>query len=348
MLAVSLTAAVLVIGSAPGQESTDTAARGTLTRLSAQDTTPGERVEEAARPLRDLAESASRMLPRILITLGLLASTALLARLTRPLLRRLLQRWERADAATAMIVLGLWIFAIGASLSVLAGDVRALVGSVGLFGLALSWSLQTPIESFTGWVLNSFRGYYHVGDRISVGDVFGDVYAIDVLTTTVWEAGGPDKSVTAAQPTGALITFPNSEVLRANIINYTRDFPYVWDEVTVGLANESDLHHSIRVFRETAAQILGEAMAAPASAYQSLLRAKGLDYDVAVEPQVFVTLRDSWTDVTIRYLVPARERRTWSTKLILALNEAAALEDNRSRIQLSYPRQQIEVIGPPG
>jgi small-conductance mechanosensitive channel len=78
-----------------------------------------------------------------------------------------------------------------ASLSVLAGDVRAVVGSVGLLGLAASWALQTPIESFTGWLLNSFRGYYRVGDRIAVGDVFGDVYRIDVLTTTVWEAGGP-------------------------------------------------------------------------------------------------------------------------------------------------------------
>jgi small-conductance mechanosensitive channel len=64
-----------------------------------------------------------------------------------------------------------------------------------------------------------------VGDRIAVGDVFGDVYRIDVLTTTVWEAGGPGKPVSAAQSTGALITFPNWEVLRSNIINYSRDFP---------------------------------------------------------------------------------------------------------------------------
>ena len=32
-----------------------------------------------------------------------------------------------------------------------------------------SLPLQTPIESFTGWLLNSFRGYYRVGDRIEVG-----------------------------------------------------------------------------------------------------------------------------------------------------------------------------------
>ena len=77
-------------------------------------------------------------------------------------------------------------------------------GRSGLVGLALSWALQTPIESFTGWLLNSFQGYYRVGDRIEVADVFGDVAEIDLLTTTVWELGGPQRTgfIHAEQPTG--------------------------------------------------------------------------------------------------------------------------------------------------
>jgi small-conductance mechanosensitive channel len=174
--------------------------------------------------------------------------------------------------------------------------------------------------------------------------VFGDVYAIDVLTTTVWEAGGPDKAVSAAQPTGALITFPNSEVLRSNLINYTRDFPFVWDEVTVGVANESDLTYACRVFRETAARVVGPAMAAPAESYRTLLRVKELDYDVAVEPQVYVSPRDAWTDLIVRYLVPARERRIWSTRLTLALLEDSAAPEHGTRIIAAYPRQRIELL----
>ena len=156
--------------------------------------------------------------------------------------------------------------------------------------------------------------------------------------------GGPQKPVQGAQPTGALITFPNSEVLRANIINYTRDFPYVWDEVTVGVANESDLPYARHVFRETAVRIVGPAMAAPAESYRALLRAQLLDYDVAVEPQVYVTPRDAWTDLTVRYLVPARERRTWATDLTLALIEASTQREHGKRIIGAYPRQQIELV----
>lgn len=66
------------------------------------------------------------------------------------------------------------------------GDVLGEVSQT----FAASWALQTPIESFTGWLLNAFRAYYGVGDRVAVGDVFGDVFSIDILTTTVWEAGG--------------------------------------------------------------------------------------------------------------------------------------------------------------
>jgi small-conductance mechanosensitive channel len=350
-LAVALTGSVLLLA-AGRQQSTlasaqDSPAVPSIADSAAavpQDSSTTERVQQAARPIRDLARTSYRALPRLAIAIALFLAATVLSRGARWVLRRILRGWQRADALAALLGIGIWILAGGAAVSVVAGDFRALVGAVGLFGLALSWSLQTPIESFTGWLLNSFQGYYSVGDRIAVGDVFGDVYAIDVLTTTVWEAGGADKSVSAAQPTGALITFPNSEVLRANIINYTRDFPYVWDEVTVGIANESDLPYARHVFRETAVRIVGPAMAAPAESYRALLRAQSLDYEVAVEPQVYVTPRDAWTDLTVRYLVPARERRTWATDLTLALVEASAQREHGKRIIGAYPRQQIELV----
>jgi small-conductance mechanosensitive channel len=310
------------------------------------DSSAVDRVQEAARPVGDLLDGARRLMPRLAVAAVLIVLAGFAARIVRPLLHRMLHGWERADAATAIIVLMLWILALGAAISVIAGDMRALVGSVGLFGLALSWSLQTPIESFTGWLLNSFRGYYRVGDRIAVGDVFGDVYAIDILTTTVWEAGGAGKPVAAAQPTGALITFPNSEILRSNIVNYTRDFPYVWDEVTLGLANETDLPHAIALFRETANRLLAAEITGPAEAYRVILRAKDLDYDVDLEPQVFVVVRDAWTDLIVRYLVPARQRRKWSSELTLALTAAINLPEHRSRVIPAYPRQQIELLEP--
>lgn len=304
---------------------------------------PVEAMGQATRTIRDLLFSAYVMLPRIVVAIALLIIAAVVGKLVSMVLRRVLRNWSRADASAAMAQVLIWLIAVGASLSVLAGDARALIGSVGLAGLALSWALQAPIESFTGWLMNSFKAYYRIGDRIAVGDVFGDVYKVDILTTTVWEAGGPDKPVAGAQPTGAMITFPNSEVLRANIINYTREFPFVWDEVTVPVANESDLRYAIDILKKVASQVLGSEMADRADRYRQMLERARIAFDVAVEPSVFVSLEDSWTNLTIRYLVPARERRRWASLLQLQAGVELDKPEHRGRIMPGYPRANLRV-----
>jgi small conductance mechanosensitive channel len=304
---------------------------------------PAQAVEDATLTVRNLWLELRAVLPGVGIAVILLVLAAVLVRLTRFVLRHTLGHWERADAATAMSGVVIWLLAIGIALSIVAGDARALVGSVGLLGLALSWALQAPIESFAGWLLNSFKGYYRVGDRIAVGEVFGDVYRIDVLNTTVWEAGGPDKPVQGAQPTGALITFPNSEVLRANIVNYTRGFPYVWDEVVIAIAQESELPYAFEVVGEKARSVIGPSMVAPVAAYRRLLEKEGLGLDIADEPQLFLSQADSWNEITIRYLVDARQRRRWASTLLYEIETELARTEHRGRLLPAYPVRRVEL-----
>ena len=305
-------------------------------------------VEEAVRTLENFREGFYGNLPRVLVALGVLLLAWLLVRIIRPLLHLGLRRWEKADALTALFGIVVWLVAFGIVLSILAGDIRALVGSLGLIGLALSWALQTPIESFTGWLLNSFQGYYRVGDRVAVGEAFGDVYRIDFLTTTVWEIGSPARSgfVQAEQPTGRLITFPNSEVLAGSVVNLTRDFPFVWDELTVSLADESDLGYGLRVLGEVARRLLGEQMTEPARLYAEILRQAGLESGIPEEPQVFIAMNEGWTDLVIRYLVHARQRRKWKSELTLQVLTEMKKPEHAGRLIGGYPRRQVEVIGP--
>jgi len=290
-------------------------------------------------------------LPQVAVAVLVLLLAWGMVRALRPGLRRVSRRLSSGGAVAVLVPLGVWLLAVGLAVSVLAGDLRALLGSLGLIGLALSWSLQTPIESFTGWLLNSFQGYYRVGDRIAVGEVFGDVVAIDVLTTTVWEYGGADRApsgITAEQPTGRLITFPNNEVLTGSIVNYTRDFPYVWDELAVSLAAESDLRYAREVTQTVADALLAEAMATPAEAYRQQLAASGVPATVSDRPEVFVTMTDSGVDLVVRYLVGARERRRWKSDLTAAVVEAYNAEEHAGRILPLYPRRQLQLVGPDG
>jgi small-conductance mechanosensitive channel len=306
-------------------------------------TDPAVSIDQAAATVRDLVFGFYGLLPKLVLSLVLLGAAALAGRVVVALFRRTLGGWEKAEAAGALARIGLYLLAIAISLSIIAGDATALLGSVGLVGLALSWALQTPIESFTGWFLNSLRGYYRVGDRIEVGEVFGDVYKIDILTTTVWEAGGPGKAVAGAQPTGAMITFPNWEVLRSNIVNYTREFPYVWDEVTVGITNESDLAYAMRIVEDTTRGIVGSVTQEAADEYQELMSRARVAFEVDEEPRVFVSTADAWTNCTVRYLVPARQRRRFATEIQLALSRALADPAHAGRIVPAYPRTEVRL-----
>ncbi|WP_240761739.1 mechanosensitive ion channel family protein [Nitrosococcus wardiae] len=350
-LAVALTAVLLLLfggveetaGQEPNSTKTAPAPNESAVKQPIK-ADPEASLEEATTTIRDFLSVFYGLLPKILIALLFLVAAWLLGKAFRAVTHRFLRGWERSEAIAALVRIAFFLIAIGAGLSVVAGDPRALVGSVGLAGLALSWALQTPIESFTGWVLNALRDYYRPGDRIAVGEVFGDVYRIDILTTTVWEAGGPDKHVAGAQPTGAFITFPNWEILRSNIINYSRDFPYVWDEVAFAIANESDLAYTVEIFRRVAREVVGPVMRKPAAEYRRLLERERLAFDVEDEPQVYFSLAEAWTNCTIRYLVPVRQRRRWASELILALSIETARPEHQDRIIGGYPRREVDLL----
>ncbi|ELR69385.1 MscS Mechanosensitive ion channel [Fulvivirga imtechensis AK7] len=301
---------------------------------------------EALNTARNLWEGFYANLPKLLVAIVTLLLAWIIVRLVKALLKKILHRWKDIDAIITLVGISLWIIAIGVAVSAVAGDIRALLGSLGLVGLALSWSLQTPIESFTGWLQNSFQRYYRVGDRISVGEVFGDVYKIDFLTTTVWEIGAPYRQgfVQAEQPTGRLVTFPNNEILSGTVVNLTRDFPYVWDELAIAIANESDVELAIKTINEVASLLLRDYMETPAREYRKILERANLSYEVAEKPEVYISANESWTDIIVRYLVGARERRRWKSSLTLNVLKELNKEVYKNKIIAVYPRQQIQVV----
>ncbi len=301
---------------------------------------------EAISALQNMWNNFIFNYPKILIAIGVLILAWILVRFIKFLLRQVFRKMKSLEGVVTLTAIVIWLLAVGIAFSVIVGDIRALVGSFGLIGLALSWAMQTPIESFTGWLMNAFRRYYRVGDRILVGEVFGDVYRIDFLSTTVWEIGSPYQAgfVSAEQPTGRLVTFPNNEILTGTVINLTGDFPYVWDELDVAVANESDIPLAMRVLENIATEVIGDYMRKPAETYSALLQKAGLKEEVSVKPQVFLATSDSWTAIIIRYLVGARERRKWKTELLLKITAELNKPEYKNKIMPVYPRQQLQII----
>jgi hypothetical protein len=104
----------------------------------------------------------------------------------------------------------------------------------------------------------------------------------------------------------------------------------------------------MQVLESSALSLLGNYMATPARQYASLLAEAGLENDVPEKPQIFLSTEDSWTNITIRYLVGARERRKWKSELILRTTDELNKPENQKVIIPVYPRQQVQLISRQG
>ena len=157
------------------------------------------------------------------------------------------------------------VFSLIVVASFLFQNLYAAAVSFGLISLVLGFALQAPIASFIAWVYLVFRRSYLVGDRIQIKGFRGDVVSISYLDTSILECRGDylgnDRS------SGRVIRFPNSLVLREEIINYSGpEAPFIMNEIPIQVAYTSDLQFveecllsaSIRDFNECYPQLTAQ------------------------------------------------------------------------------------------
>jgi small-conductance mechanosensitive channel len=209
------------------------------------------------------------------------------------------------------------------------------VVSFGLISLILGFALQTPITSFIGWIYILVRKPYRVGDRIMIGNAKGDVIDVSYLDTTLWEFGG--QYLSSDHPSGRIIKFPNSEVLKTPIYNYSWPlFPYIWNEIKFQIAYDSDLEFVAKTMSEVAEQELGEKMMERVKVYRELLLETPVDHlDVQERPVIlFRASENTWLEAIVRYVVDPKKAGRTKTALIQKLLKRLNSEPERVR----FPR----------
>lgn len=132
------------------------------------------------------------------------------------------------------------VFSLIVAASFLFQNLYAAAFSFGLISLVVGFALQAPIASFIAWVYLVFRRSYLVGDRIQIKGFRGDVVEISYLDTSILECSGD--YLVNDRKSGRVIRFPNSLILREEVINYSGpDIPFIWNETPIQVAYTSDL-----------------------------------------------------------------------------------------------------------
>lgn len=235
-------------------------------------------------------------------------------------------------------ILSLAVFSV-VFVSIWIVETQSVLVAAGLIGAAIAFGLQDIFKNFIGGIMIFFNGIYRVGDRIEVNEKFGDVIDISLFYTTLMETR---EWVSGDQVTGRLTTVPNGLVLNGAVQNYTRDFDFIWDEITVPITYESDWKEDANRLLEI---VTDETRSISENAQSIIEKIQGKYYFTkrSLEPAVFLTLTDNWITFGIRYVTEVRQRRILHDKLSrLILSEI----ENSEKIKIASTTMNITGFPP--
>ena len=211
-------------------------------------------------------------------------------------------------------------------LSIIFSDrLGGLTVAIGVAGAGVAFALQEVIASFAGWFAVTFAGFYNPGDRVQLGGIKGDVIDISFLRTTVMEVG---EWVKGDQYTGRVVRIANSFVFKEPVFNYSGDFPFLWDEITVPVKYGGDHRLARKILLSVANEVVGEYANNAAAAWQNFSRQYLLE-DALTDPMVTLIANDNWMEFTVRYVVSFKSRRSTKDALFTRILDEFAKTDRK-------------------
>jgi small-conductance mechanosensitive channel len=255
------------------------------------------------------AETGQKLLLTIAFILGILLLRASIVGVAHVVTGRhrneRVMFWTRQGASVTAAVLSLV-----AVLSIWFDDPQRLTTGLGIFSAGLAFALQRVVTALAGYVVIMRGNTFTVGDRITMGGVRGDVIALTFTQTKIMEMGQPPAVqgadpamwVRARQFTGRIVTVTNDKVFDEPVYNYTREFPFIWEELTIPIPYRADRARAEAILLECVA---GEVEAVDRES-EPVRRALERRYFVSVDdltPRVFWRLTDNWLELTVRFVV---------------------------------------------
>ncbi|WP_019415543.1 mechanosensitive ion channel family protein [Paenisporosarcina sp. TG20] len=210
---------------------------------------------------------------------------------------------------------------------------------LGVASAGIAFSLKEVIASIAGWLTILMGGMFKTGDRVQLGGVTGDVIDLGVLRTTVMEVG---QWVDGDLYNGRIVKIANSFVFTQPVYNYSTDFPFLWDELTIPVKFGSEYTLARELIYKVADEKTGEYNEF-AREYWELMMRKFVIEDATTKPLVTLAVNDNWVEFTLRYVVEYKRRRIMKDELFTGILEE--IERSSGRVKLASAT--FEVVSTP-
>jgi small-conductance mechanosensitive channel len=215
--------------------------------------------------------------------------------------------WVRQGTSLAAFVL-----VVSGLLSIWFDDAKQLQTALGLVTAGVAIASQRVITAFAGYLVIMRGKHFTVGDRIKMAGVQGDVISLGFLQTRILEMGQPPDVteqeppgmwVRARQFTGRIVTITNDKVFDEPVYNFTRDFPFIWEELRIGVGFEVDHARAEQILLDAASAVMQDYGREADAARQRVQERYGVALDED-RPRVYWRITDNWLELAIRLVVP--------------------------------------------
>ncbi|MEM0099792.1 MAG: mechanosensitive ion channel family protein [Desulfurococcaceae archaeon] len=202
------------------------------------------------------------------------------------------------------------IIGILVALSILEIDLTGLLIAAGFAGIVVGLAAQQTLSQLFAGIALIIEGRLKIGDSVKVGDDWGIVTSVGLLSTKIrlWS--------------GEVLTIPNSNVMSSKIYNYSKSIARRAD-ITIGISYNADISKAINIIK----RVLDEK-----------------ELVLAVPPPTVIVdnLGDSAVVLKILFWLPSKEYWTIRREIIREIKEALEKEG----IEIPYPQRVLWVKSP--
>lgn len=230
--------------------------------------------------------------------------------------------------------IGYVIFVVGIML-IFNAKLSGLGTALGVAGAGIAFALQEVIVSVAGYITVFTSNFYRVGDRVKLGGIKGDVIDIGILRTTLMEMGD---WVNGDLYNGKMVFVANSFVFKEPVYNYSGDFPFLWDEITIPIKTDGDYQYAKEKFYEILKEVVGEFSETSQVAWNKMIGRYSLE-NARVKPMITMSFDENWITFTLRYVVDYKSRR--GTKSILFDKILTEIKSSDKKIEVASTAYEV-------
>lgn len=277
---------------------------------------------------------------KVIATVLVVIVVMVIVRTTQRALGRYIESSERRYRLRKLVTLAGYILAVFLLSIVFSDKLASLTVFLGVAGAGFAFALQEVIASAAGWVAMSLGRFYNVGDRVQLGGIKGDVIDVGILRTTLMECGG---WINGDQYNGRVVRVANSFIFKEPVYNYSSDFPFLWDEITIPVRYGSNYEMARKEFQQILDDVTGEHARQLKGEWRKMTDKYMLE-DARLEPMVTLSMKESWAEYALRYVVDYKQRR--STKDKICVRILKFIEQSDGEIKLGASSFEVASIPP--